>query len=146
MIPSLAAFHQLDRHLAAKGFDLCGATAADRIGAMSAREVRDTKIERAAPYGGAAAAGSSSGAGKSALECDTTPRLHVKALVKVLQLWLNSPDVAGPIVYAVAPVAAAFCVAWQICGSESSSATALLAVLTSSRSPTSREHDEPTPP
>ena len=46
-----------------------------------------------------------------ALLCDPKPRLHIKAPVKVLQLWLNSSDVAGPIVYTVVPVAAAFGVA-----------------------------------
>ena len=112
VIPSLAAFHQLDRHLAAEGFDLSGDTAAERIGTIGAREVRDTGIERAAPYGGAGGgSGGGGGSGKTALVCDLKPRLHIKASVKVLQLWLNSSNVAGPIVYTVAPVAAAFGVA-----------------------------------
>ena len=49
--------------------------------------------------------------GKTALDNDPKPRLHIKASVKVLQVWLNSPDVAGPIVCTVTPVAAAFGVA-----------------------------------
>ena len=48
---------------------------------------------------------------KNAFESDPKARLHVKASVKVLQVWLNSPDVAGPIVYTAEPVAAAFGVA-----------------------------------
>ena len=36
---------------------------------------------------------------------------HIKASVKVLKVWLNSPDVAGPIAQTVAPIAAAFGVA-----------------------------------
>ena len=46
--------------------------------------------------------------GKTALENDPKPRLHIKASAKVPQVWLNSPDVAGPIVHTVQPVAAAF--------------------------------------
>ena len=37
--------------------------------------------------------------------------MHIKAPGKLLQLWLNSSDVAGPVVYTAAPVAAAFGVA-----------------------------------
>ena len=37
--------------------------------------------------------------GKTALDDDPKPRLHIKASVKVLQVWLNSPDVASPIVH-----------------------------------------------
>ena len=103
--PSLAAFHQPNHHLAAKGFDLSGGTAAERIGAIVSRGVRDEEIERAAPYVGAG--GGSGGGGDSgemvtryqtALVCDPEPRLHIKAPVKMLQLWLDSSDVAGPIV------------------------------------------------
>ena len=108
-VPSLAAFHQLDRHVAAEGFDLSGPTAEARIGAMAARDERDDDLRAAAPYGGTGSGGS--GAGKTALEAEPKPRLHIKATVKVLQVWLNSPDVAGPLVYTVAPVAAAFGVA-----------------------------------
>ena len=107
--PSLAAFHQLDRHVAAEGFDLSGPTAEARIGAMAARNERDDDLRAAAPYGGSGSAGS--GAGKTALEAEPKPRLHIKATVKVLQVWLNSSDVSGPLVFAVAPVAAAFGVA-----------------------------------
>ena len=109
--PSLAAFRQLDRLLAEKGFDLSGGTAAERVDAIFARKMRDEEIERAAPYGGAdGGSGGCAGSG-TALVCDPKPRLHIKASVKVLQLWLDSSDVAGPIVYTVAPVAAAFGVA-----------------------------------
>ena len=101
--PSLAVFHQLNRHLAAKGFDPSGGTTAERIGVIGARDVCDKEIERAAPYGGAgggsSGSGGSGGSGKNALVCDPKPCLHVKAALKVLQLWLNSSDVAGPIVY-----------------------------------------------
>ena len=48
---------------------------------------------------------------KTGLESDPKAQLHIKASVKVLQVWLNSPDVAGPIVYTAKPVAAAFGVA-----------------------------------
>ena len=51
-VPSLAAFHQLDRHVAAEGFDLSGPTAEARIGAMAARNERDDDLRAAAPYGG----------------------------------------------------------------------------------------------
>ena len=108
-VPSLAALHQLDRHIAAEGFDLSGPTAEARIGAMAARDERDDDLRAAAPYGGTGSGGS--GAGKTALEAEPKARLHIKATVKVLQVWLNSPDVAGPLVYTVAPVAAAFGVA-----------------------------------
>ena len=82
--PSLAAFIQLERHrhLASEGFDLSGGTAADRIGAMTARAERDDDLRAAAPYGG-----SGSGAGsseKNALESDPKARLHIKASTKVL--------------------------------------------------------------
>ena len=107
--PSLAVFHQLDRHLAAEGFDLSGDTAADRISAIDARDARDDDLCAAAPYGGSGSGSGSSG--KTALESDPKARLRIKASAKVLQVWLNSPDVAGPIIYAVAPVAAAFGVA-----------------------------------
>ena len=76
-VPLLAVFHQLNHHLSAEGFDLSGPTAADRIGAMSAREVRDTEVERAAPYGGAGGGGGGSGANKSVLVFDSKPRLHI---------------------------------------------------------------------
>ena len=46
--PSLAALHQLDRHIAAEGFDLSGHTAEARIGAMAARDERDGDLRRAA--------------------------------------------------------------------------------------------------
>ena len=108
-VPSLAAFHQLDRHVAAEGFDLSGPTAEARIGAMAARNERDDDLRAAAPYGGTGSGGSR--AGKTALEAEPKPRLHIKATVKVLQVWLNSSDVAGPLVFAVAPIAAAFGVA-----------------------------------
>ena len=107
--PSLAAFHQLDRHVAAEGFDLSGPTTEARIGAMAARNERDDDLRAAAPYGGTGSGGS--GAGKTALESEPKPRLHIKATVKVLQVWLNGLDVSGPLVYTVAPVAAAFGVA-----------------------------------
>ena len=51
--------------------------------------------------------GGGGGNGKPAIKSDPKPQLHVKASVKVLQLWLNSPDVAGPIAFTVAPVVAA---------------------------------------
>ena len=75
--------------------------------AIAARDARDDDLRAAAPYGGSGSGGGG-GSGKTALESDPKARLHVKASVKVLQVWLNSPDVAGPIVYTVAPVAAAF--------------------------------------
>ena len=106
--PSLAAFHQLDRHLAAEGFDLSGGTASERMDAIAARDARDDDLRAAAPYGGS---GSGGGNAKTALQADPKARLHVKTSVKVLQLWLNSLDVAGPLAYSVAPVAAAFGVA-----------------------------------
>ena len=107
--PSLAAFHQLDRHVAAEGFDLSGPTAEARIDAMAARNERDDDLRAAAPYGGSGSAGG--GAGKTALEADPKPRLHIKATVKLLQIFLNSADVNGALVFTVAPVAAAFGVA-----------------------------------
>ena len=75
--------------------------------------MRDKEIERAAPYGGApeAAAAVAAEAKKNVLVCDPKPRLHIKAPVKLLKLWLKSSDVPGPVVYTVAPVAAAFGVA-----------------------------------
>ena len=106
--PSLAAFHQLDRHLAAEGFDLSGGTAAERMDAIAARDARDVDLRAAAPYGGS---GSGGGNAKTALQADPKARLHVKASVKVLQLWLNSLEVSGPLAYATAPIAAAFGVA-----------------------------------
>ena len=48
---------------------------------------------------------------RTALEAGPKARLHIKASVKVLQVQLNSPDVAGPIARTVSPVAAAFGVA-----------------------------------
>ena len=107
--PSLAAFHQLDRHVAAEGFDLSGPTAEARIDAMAARNERDDDLRAAAPYGGSGSAGG--GAGKTALEAEPKPRLHIKATVKLLQVFLNSADVNGALVFTVAPVAAAFGVA-----------------------------------
>ena len=106
--PSLAALHQLDRHLAAEGFDLSGGTAAERMDAIAARDARDVDLRAAAPYGGS---GSGGGNAKTALQADPKARLHVKASVKVLQLWLNSLEVSGPLAYATAPIAAAFGVA-----------------------------------
>ena len=76
---------------------------------MAARNERDDDPRAAAPYGGTGSGGS--GAGKTALEAEPKARLHIKATVKVLQVWLNSPDIAGPLVCTVAPVAAAFDVA-----------------------------------
>ena len=76
---------------------------------MSVRGERDDDLRAAAPYGGTG--GSGSGAGKTALEAESKARLHIKATIKVLQVWLNSTGVAGPLVYTVAPVAAAFGVA-----------------------------------
>ena len=106
--PSLAAFHQLDRHLAAEGFDLSGGTAAERMDAIAARDARDVDLRAAAPYGGS---GSGGGNAKTALQADPKARLHVKTSVKVLQLWLNSLEVSGPLAFTTAPVAAAFGVA-----------------------------------
>ena len=82
-VPALAAFHQLDRHVAVEGFDLSGPTAEARIVAMAARNERDDDLRAAAPYGGTCSGGS--GAGKTALEAEPKPRLHTKATVKVLQ-------------------------------------------------------------
>ena len=48
-VPSLAALHQLDRHIAAEGFDLSGHTAEADIGAMAARDERDDDLHAAAP-------------------------------------------------------------------------------------------------
>ena len=76
---------------------------------MAARNERDDDPRAAAPYGGTGSGGS--GAGKTALEAEPKARLHIKATVKVLQVWLNSPDIAGPLVCTVAPVAAEFDVA-----------------------------------
>ena len=109
-ISSLAAFHQLDRHLAAEGFDLSGDIAVERIGAIGAREVCDTEMERAVSYAAPAAAAAAAAAAENH-GAQPEAGLHTKASVRVLQLWLNSSDVAGPIVYTVAPVAAAFGVA-----------------------------------
>ena len=107
--PSLAAFTQLDRHLAAVGYDLSGDTAAERMDAMAARDERDDDLRAAAPYGGTGSGGG--GAGKTALDSEPKPRMHIKTTVKLLQVWLNSPEVAGPLVFSTAPVAAAFGVA-----------------------------------
>ena len=107
--PSLAAFTQLDRHLAAVGYDLSGDTAAERMDAMAARDERDDDLRAAAPYGGTGSGGG--GAGKTALDSEPKPRMHIKTTVKLLQVWLNSPEVTGPLVYSTAPVAAAFGVA-----------------------------------
>ena len=76
---------------------------------MTARDNCDGDLRSAAPYGGSGGGGGSSG--KIALESDPKVRLHIKASVKVLQVWLSGPDVAGPIVRTDAPVAAAFGVA-----------------------------------
>ena len=84
---------------------------AERVDAIFARNMRDEEIERAAPYGGADGDSGGCAGNGTALVCDPKPRLHIKASVKVLQLWLDSSEVAGPIVYTVAPVAAAFGVA-----------------------------------
>ena len=108
-VPSLAAFHQLDHHLASEGFDLSGDTTAKRISAMTARDKRDDDLRAAAPYGGTGSSGK--GSEKTALEPNPKPRVHIKASAKVLQLWLSSPDEAGPIAYTSAPVAATFGVA-----------------------------------
>ena len=72
---------------------------------IAARGARDADLRAAAPYGGS---GSGGGNAKTALQADPKARLHVKTSVKVLQLWLSSLDVAGPLVFTVAPVAAAF--------------------------------------
>ena len=106
--PSLAAFHQLDRHLAAEGFDLSGGTASERMDAIAARDARDGDLLAAAPYGGS---GSGGGNAKTALQPDPKARLHIKTSVKVLQQYLNSLEVSGPLVFTTAPVAAAFGVA-----------------------------------
>ena len=58
--PSLAAFYQLARHLAAEGYDLSGDTAADRINAIDTRDEHDDDLRASAPYGGS---GSGSGGG-----------------------------------------------------------------------------------
>ena len=76
--------------------------------AIAARDARDAGLRAAAPYGGS---GSGGGNATTALQADPKARFHVKTSVKVLQLWLSSLDVAGPLVYSVAPVAAAFGVA-----------------------------------
>ena len=107
--PLLAAFHQLNRHFASEGFDLSGDTATDRISAIGACGARDDDLRAAAPYGGSGSGGDSSE--KAALESDPKARLRIKAPVKVLQVWLNSPDGAGPIVYTIQPATAAFGVA-----------------------------------
>ena len=107
--PSLVAFHQLDRHLAAEGFDLSGDTASERPDAIAARDARDDDLRAAEPYGGSGSGGGSSG--RTALESDPKAQLHIKVSVKVLQVWLNSHDADGPLVYTAAPVAAAFGVA-----------------------------------
>ena len=59
--PSLAAFHQLNQHLAPEGFDLSGATAAERIDVINARDARDDDLRAVAPYGGSGSGGGSSG-------------------------------------------------------------------------------------
>ena len=106
--PSLAAFHQLDRHLAAEGFDLSGGTASERMDAIAARDARDDDLLAAAPYGGS---GSGGGNAKTALQPDPKARLHIKTTVKVMQQWLNSLEVSGPLAFTTAPIAAAFGVA-----------------------------------
>ena len=98
-----------DRHLAAEDFDLSGGTASERLGVIAVRDARDDDLRAAAPYGGSGSGGG--GNAKTALQADPKARLHIKTSVKVLQLWLNSLDVAGPLVYTVQPVAAAFGVA-----------------------------------
>ena len=107
--PSLAAFSRLDRHLAAVGYDLSGGTASERMDSIAARDERDEDLRAAAPYGGTGSGGG--GAGKTALESKPKPRMHIKTTVKLLQNWLNGPEVSGPLVYSTAPVAAAFGVA-----------------------------------
>ena len=107
--PSLAAFSRLDRHLAAVGYDLSGGTASERMDSIAARDERDEDLRAAAPYGGTGSGGG--GAGKTALDSEPKPRMHIKTTVKLLQNWLNSPEVNGPLVYSTAPVAAAFGVA-----------------------------------
>ena len=82
-VPSLAALHQLDRHLAAEGFDLSGTTASERMDTIAARDARDGDLRAAAPYGGS---GSGGGNAKTTLQADPKARLHVKTSVKVLQL------------------------------------------------------------
>ena len=74
-------------------------------GLIAARGARYGDLRAAAPPGGS---GSGGGNAKTALQADPKARLHVTMSVKVLQSWLNSLDVAGPLVYTVAPVAAAF--------------------------------------
>ena len=76
--------------------------------AISARDARDDDLRAVAPYDGS---GSGGGNAKTALQADPKARLHIKTFVKVLQLWLNSPDVAGPLAFTTAPIAAAFGVA-----------------------------------
>ena len=107
--PSLAAFSRLDRHLAAVGYDLSGGTAAERMESIAARDERDEDLRAAAPYGGTGSGGG--GAGKTALDSEPKPRMHIKTTVKLLQNWLNSLEVNGPLVYSTEPVAAAFGVA-----------------------------------
>ena len=65
--PSLATFHQLDRHLAAEGFDLSGGTASERLDAIATRDARDDDLRAAAPYG---SSGSGGGNAKTALQID----------------------------------------------------------------------------
>jgi len=63
---------------------------------MTARDNCDGDLRSAAPYGGSGGGGGSSG--KIALESDPKARLHIKAPVKLLKLWLKSSDVPGPVV------------------------------------------------
>ena len=56
-VPSLVAFYQLDRRLAAKGYDLSGGTAFERIDTIAARYARDDDLRAAAPYGGSDSGG-----------------------------------------------------------------------------------------
>ena len=107
--PSLAAFSRLDRHLTTVGYDLSGGTASERMDSIAARDERDEDLRAAAPYGGTGSGGG--GAGKTTLDSEPKPRMHIKTTVKLLQNWLNSPEVNGPLVYSTVPVAAAFGVA-----------------------------------
>ena len=92
-VPSLAAFHQPDRYLATEGFGLSGDTAPARIGAIGAREVRDTKIERAAPYRGAGG-GSGGGGGSGEKKLNSRPTRNRVCTSRCPSRWCSSGSAA----------------------------------------------------
>ena len=101
---SLASFYVLDRRIGTERFNLNAASALERIGAMSARSVRDASIERSAPwtsgsgYGGAPSS-------KMTLDAVPRPRCFDRGNVSALTAWLNSPAVTDALVWSVAPAA-----------------------------------------